>query len=301
MSGIYIHIPYCKQKCAYCDFYKEISEEKSQFDAFVQALIREIYQRKTYLREKEIATIYFGGGTPSVLDYKQFNSIFQALKSSFNIQANAEITLEANPDDLTDEYLESLTLLPFNRLSIGIQSFNNDYLKLLNRRHTSEEAKTSLYNARKLGFNNISIDLIYALPGQTMNEWQSDLIQAFELNPEHISTYELSYEKGTEFWKRYQKGEIKATGTELTLEMYRYMRLKMREETYETYEISNYAKPGFRSQHNSAYWKFIPYLGLGPSAHSFDGKSRQWNIPSEKIYIEKIKNNQPTYQKEVLS
>lgn len=301
MSGIYIHIPYCKQKCVYCDFYKEIAADEARIDRYIQALIREIQQRKDYLPDKKIATIYFGGGTPSVLIYRHFEAIFDALYEHYIIDAEAEITLEANPDDLNEEYLRLLTTLPFNRLSIGIQTFNDKLLKLLNRRHNAKEAILALEMARKYGFNNISIDLIYALPNQSLEDWKSDLYQAFALNPEHISAYGLSYEKGTELWKMRKDGRVHETEDELTLAMLDYMRLIMTEKGYETYEISNYAKPGFRSRHNSAYWKFIPYLGLGPSAHSFDGKSRQWNVASEKIYIEKIENEAVVYQKEILS
>ena len=301
MSGIYIHIPFCKQRCVYCDFYKEIADDEARIDRYIQALIREIQQRKDYLPDKKIATIYFGGGTPSVLSYRHFKAIFDVLHEYYNIDAEAEITLEANPDDLNEEYLRLLATLPFNRLSVGIQTFNDKLLKLLNRRHDAKEAISALEMVRKYDFNNISIDLIYALPNQNLEDWKSDLSQAFALNPEHISAYGLSYEKGTELWKMRKEGFVHETEDELSLAMFDYMRLIMREKGYETYEISNYAKPHYRSKHNSAYWKFISYLGLGPSAHSFDGKARQWNVSSEKIYIEKIENEAIAYHKEILS
>lgn len=299
MAGIYIHIPFCKQRCTYCDFYKEIAPE--YIDSFVHTLIKELHLRRYYLKEERISTVYFGGGTPSVLNFSQFKEIFDTLFSLFNINKDAEITLEANPDDLSIEYLHTLSPLPFNRLSIGIQSFDDADLKAINRRHNSKQAKDAIINARNKGFNNISIDLIYALPGQTLNAWEHQLNEAFGLDVEHISAYGLTYEKGTALWRQRNQGLVAVVEDEVTLQMYNLMRLKMGDKNYDAYEISNYSKPGFRSQHNSSYWKFIPYLGVGPSAHSFDGESRQWNIASVKKYIEKISSNEIFYEKEILS
>ncbi|MEA4983901.1 Oxygen-independent coproporphyrinogen-III oxidase-like protein [bioreactor metagenome] len=301
MAGIYIHIPFCKQRCTYCDFYKEIGSTDNQVDTFTDTLIQEIQLRKSYLNGDNIGTVYFGGGTPSVLNFNQFRRIFDEIHHVFNVDNDAEVTMEANPDDLTDAYLETLSSLPFNRLSIGIQSFNNKHLKIINRRHDAQQAKNAVINARKHGFQNISIDLIYALPGQTIEDWKKQLEEAFNLNVEHISAYGLTYEEGTALWKQRNKGLVKVTEDEVTLQMFNYMRLKMIEKGFESYEISNYAKPGFRSRHNSAYWQFVPYLGLGPSAHSFDGKSRQWNIASVQKYIQSISILKPSFEKEVLS
>lgn len=299
MAGIYIHIPFCKQRCTYCDFYKEIAPE--YIDSFVNSLINELQLRKDYLKKEAISTIYFGGGTPSILNFSQLKEIFDILFSLFIIHKDAEITMEANPDDLSVEYLQTLTSLPFNRLSIGIQSFDNADLKAINRRHNGKQAKGAVINARNQGFNNISIDLIYALPGQTLNAWENQLNEAFALDVEHISAYGLTYEKGTALWRQRNKGLVAVVEDEVTLQMYNLMRLKMNEKNYDAYEISNFSKPGFRSQHNSAYWKFIPYLGVGPSAHSFDRDSRQWNIASVKKYIEKISSNEIFFEKEILS
>ncbi len=301
MAGIYIHIPFCKQRCTYCDFYKETGSSNNQIDSFVDALIQEIQFRKLYLNGETISTVYFGGGTPSVLNFNQFSRIFNKIYSCFNVEDDAEITMEANPDDLTDVYFSTLSPLPFNRLSIGIQSFNNTHLKTINRRHNAQQAKDALLSARKYGFANISIDLIYALPGQTMDDWKNQLEEAFNLDVEHISAYGLTYEEGTALWKQRNKGLVKVTEDEVTLQMFDYMRLQMSEKGFESYEISNYAKPGFRSRHNSAYWQFIPYLGLGPSAHSFDGKSRQWNISSVQKYIHGLATLEPSIEKEILS
>ena len=301
MAGIYIHIPFCKQRCTYCDFYKETGSNNNQIDAFVDALIQEIQLRKSYLNGDDISTVYFGGGTPSVLNFNQFKKIFNVIYNCFNVEDDAEITMEANPDDLTEVYLKTLSPLPFNRLSIGIQSFNDAHLKKINRRHDAQQAKDAVINARKHGFKNISIDLIYALPGQTIDDWKYQLEEAFKLNVEHISAYGLTYEEGTALWKQRNKGLVKVTEDEVTLQMFDYMRLQMSEKGFESYEISNYAKPGFRSRHNSAYWQFVPYLGLGPSAHSFDGKSRQWNISSQQKYTEGISIFKPLFEKEILS
>jgi oxygen-independent coproporphyrinogen-3 oxidase len=301
LAGIYIHIPFCKQRCTYCDFYKETGSNNNQIDAFVDALIQEIQLRKSYLNGDDISTVYFGGGTPSVLNFNQFKKIFNVIYNCFNVEDDAEITMEANPDDLTEVYLKTLSPLPFNRLSIGIQSFNDAHLKKINRRHDAQQAKDAVINARKHGFKNISIDLIYALPGQTIDDWKYQLEEAFKLNVEHISAYGLTYEEGTALWKQRNKGLVKVTEDEVTLQMFDYMRLQMSEKGFESYEISNYAKPGFRSRHNSAYWQFIPYLGLGPSAHSFDGKSRQWNIASVQKYLQGITVLKPSFEKEILS
>lgn len=301
MAGIYIHIPFCKQRCTYCDFYKETGSSNNQIDAFVEALIQEIQFRKLYLNGETISTVYFGGGTPSVLNFNQFSRIFNKIYSCFNVEDDAEITMEANPDDLTDVYFSTLSPLPFNRLSIGIQSFNNTHLKTINRRHDAQQAKDAVLSARKYGFANISIDLIYALPGQTMDDWKNQLEEAFNLDVEHISAYGLTFEEGTALWRQRNKGLVKVTEDEVTLQMFDYMRLQMSEKGFESYEISNYAKPGFRSRHNSAYWQFVPYLGLGPSAHSFDGKSRQWNISSVQKYMHGLATLEPSIEKEILS
>lgn len=299
MAGIYIHIPFCKQRCTYCDFYKEISTE--HIESFVHTLIVEMQLRKEYLHGASISTIYFGGGTPSVLNYNQLKAIFDSIFALFHVVDDAEITMEANPDDLSEAYLQLLSSLPFNRLSIGIQSFSDDDLKAINRRHTAQQAKDAVLQARKHGFENISIDLIYALPGQTLSSWEMQLHEAFALDVEHIAAYGLTYEKGTALWRQRNKGLVQVVEDEVTLQMYNLMRLKMNENRFDAYEISNFAKPGFRSQHNSSYWKFIPYLGLGPSAHSYDGNSRQWNIASVKKYIDQIASQRSFYEIETLS
>lgn len=299
LAGIYIHIPFCKQRCTYCDFYTEVAP--GYVDQVVDTIVREVKLRRNYLGKESISTIYFGGGTPSVLDVYQFRKIFDEIHALFCVDDDAEITMEANPDDLDESYFQSINSLPFNRLSIGIQSFDDRDLKKVNRRHSALQAKEAVKRARNAGFDNISIDLIYGLPGQTYESWEKQIDQALELNTEHISIYGLTYEEGTGLWKQRAKGLVVETGDEEMVRMHHLMLLKMKEKGYQNYEISNFSKPGFHSRHNSSYWKFIPYLGIGPSAHSFDGKSRQWNIASIRKYIELIDQQDEFFEKEVLS
>lgn len=299
MAGIYIHIPFCKQRCSYCDFYTRVAPR--QINDTVNAIIREMEIRRDYLKDDFIQTIYFGGGTPSLLSAEQFQRIFETLFLIFKIKNDAEITFEANPDDLTPSFFESIHSLPFNRISIGIQSFDDDELKKINRRHTGNEAIAAFQNARNAGFRNISIDLIYGLPLQTKQSWEIQLQKAFELNPEHISVYGLTYEEGTPLHKLRELGRITSAADAEMIDMHLFMLQKMKMAGYEAYEISNFAKSGFRSQHNSAYWKMKPYLGLGPSAHSFDGESRCWNVSSIKNYNQAVFANEVFTESELLS
>ncbi len=299
MAGIYIHIPFCKQRCTYCDFYTRVTP--ALIPDFVSAAAREIYLRSSYLNNATVETIYFGGGTPSVLNYNQFKTLLDAIFLNYKVSDEAEITFEANPDDLTDTFFSSHSPLPFNRISMGIQSFDDRDLKKINRRHTGNQAIEAVRRAQKYGFNNISVDLIYGLPGQSVDDWQKQLNQVFGLDVQHISVYGLTYEKNTRLWKQREKGEVTATDDEAMITMYEKLVANMQHNGYEAYEISNFAKPGYRSRHNSAYWKMKPYLGIGPSAHSFDGKSRQWNIASNTGYIKAMQENEIFYELEELS
>jgi oxygen-independent coproporphyrinogen III oxidase len=299
LAGIYIHIPFCRKKCIYCDFYKETNTE--QLDGFVDVLLKEIELRYHYLEGASVSTIYLGGGTPSLLNNNQLAQIFKKLSKFFTIDSDCEITLEANPDDLTEDYLASVFDSAINRLSIGIQSFNDDHLKFLNRRHSAGQAIIAVENARKAGFRNISIDLIYGIPGQSTEDWQMQLKTAFSLNPEHISAYGLTFEPGTILFSMKQKSKVTEQNDESMILLYSILSEKIRNHGYEAYELSNFCKPGFRSRHNSSYWKFIPYLGLGPSAHSFDGNSRQWNIASIQKYIDGVATNGAFYEREELT
>jgi len=299
MAGIYLHIPFCNKRCTYCDFYTEVAPQF--IPQIIDSLIKEIELRREYLQNAIINTIYFGGGTPSVLNSEQFSKIFNAIYSTFNVDADAEITFEANPDDLTIEYLESLQGLPFNRLSIGIQSFNDDDLKQINRRHNAIQAIEAVQNAQKVGFANISIDLIYGLPFQTLESWRNQLDIAVSLNIQHVSAYGLTYEVGTKLYKQRENKEFKVVNDDTMNEMYLLLVNKMKENEFEAYEISNFARKNFRSKHNSSYWNQDTYMGLGPSAHSYDFISRQWNVANIGDYIKSIESNEIFWEREELS
>ncbi len=299
MSGIYIHIPFCKQRCTYCDFYTVVAPKL--IEDTVDSIVKEISLRNNYLADKHIQTIYFGGGTPSVLSKSHFLRIFEALNQNFKINSNAEITFEANPDDLTDDFFTETQNLPFNRISIGIQSFNDADLKRINRRHTAEQAIQAVKRAQNAGFSNLSIDLIYGLPDQTLEDWKNNIGKALILNVQHISAYGLTYEKGTALWTQRKKKVVTETPDEKMNEMYELLRYKIEKAGFEAYEISNFSKPGYRSQHNSAYWKMIPYIGFGPSAHSYNITNRQWNVSSIKNYNESIENNSIFWETEELT
>ena len=299
MAGIYIHIPFCKQRCTYCDFYTEVAPQF--IPDLIDSIVRELNIRKDYLQNLPVSTIYFGGGTPSILSNEQFLLIFEAIYRLFTLDEDAEITFEANPDDLTPDFLASLQALPFNRISIGIQSFDDKDLKRINRRHTSNQAIEAVQNAQKAGFGNISIDLIYGLPFQTLEAWAEQLDMALNLHIQHISAYGLTYEEGTALWKQRENGEIEVVDDLMMNEMYLLLLEKIKTKDFEAYEISNFALPGYRSRHNSAYWKQEPYLGIGPSAHSYDIVSRQWNIASITDYIKAINSGSAFYEREELS
>ena len=299
MAGIYIHIPFCKRRCTYCDFYTEVAPQF--IPVFIDSLVRELNIRKDYLANSPINTIYFGGGTPSILNREQFSMIFETIYNLFTVAGDAEITFEANPDDLTSAYLESIRTLPFNRISIGVQSFDDSDLKRINRRHTSVQAINAVKNAQNAGFGNISIDLIYGLPYQTPEAWEKQLDIAFSLEIQHISAYGLTYEEGTALWKQRESGKTEPVDETTMNKMYLLLLKKVKSNGFEAYEISNFAQRGFRSRHNSSYWKQEPYLGIGPSAHSYDLISRQWNIASIKEYVKVIDNNTTFYEREELS
>ncbi len=299
MAGIYIHIPFCKRRCTYCDFYTEVATKL--IPDLIRSITKEIDVRKDYLGKKLIKTIYFGGGTPSVLNKEQFSEIFEKIYDIFQVDQNAEITFEANPDDLSLSFLESIKSLPFNRISIGIQSFEDTDLKRINRRHTAKQAIEAVKNVQNAGFKNISIDLIYGLPNQSLENWMQQLDIAFSLGVQHISAYGLTYEEGTVLWNQRENGEIQQVDDDTMNAMYLLLRSYCEKYGFEAYEISNFALPGYRSQHNTSYWKQESYLGLGPSAHSYDLKSRQWNIASISDYIKLISTDSVFYEKEELS
>jgi len=299
MSGIYIHIPFCKTKCYYCDFHTSANYKYK--DDYIDAIIKEINLQKDFISDKNIETIYFGGGTPSTVSTADISKIITKIKDVFSVIKNPEITLEANPDDLSKQYLDDLINIGINRLSIGIQSFSNKYLKLMNRRHNAETAIEVVKNAQKIGFDNISLDLIYGLPESNLDFLKQEVNAILELNPQHISAYHLTIEDKTVFKKYIEKRKIHEITDINSEKQYLYLNNFFENNGFEHYEISNFAKKGFISKHNSNYWANIQYLGIGSSAHSYNGNERMWNIANVKKYIESIELKQTHYEKEKLS
>ena len=298
MAGIYIHVPFCKTRCAYCDFYSTTLQELKP--RYVEAVCQELTMRHKYLQDEDIRTIYFGGGTPSQLVWEDFKKLFASIDNVYGMKGCVEITLEANPDDLTEEYVKMLATLPFNRISMGIQSFHEPTIQLIGRRHTATQAVEAVHRCQNYGFQNISIDLIYGLPGETPEQWKQDLQIAFSLDVQHISAYHLTYEQGTRLWQMLQRKEITEVDEDTSVELFRILCEQMQQAGFEHYEISNFARPGYRSHHNSAYWHEVPYLGCGPGAHSFDGKSREWNVASLANYILAIEHGLRDFEQEEL-
>ncbi len=299
MAGIYIHIPFCRQACHYCDFHFSTSLNNKQ--GVLTALKKEIYFQKDYLGTESINTVYFGGGTPSVLSKEEIAEVFEELSNYFSIDPNAEITLEANPDDLSQEKLAELSKTPVNRLSIGIQSFRDADLKFLNRIHSSKEAIESVRNAQKAGFKNITIDLIYGIQGLTNEQWKRNIEMALSLDVPHISCYSLTVEPKTALHSFIQKGNISGVDPQKSAEQFEILMDELGKNNFIHYEISNFSKEGFYSRHNSNYWKGEKYLGLGPSAHSYNGTSRQWNVKSNSVYISALEKNTVPFEKEELT
>ncbi len=298
MAGIYIHIPFCQRRCIYCDFYSTTDADRTV--SYVRALRKEFQMRKDYLHGETIETIYLGGGTPSQLSVSQLAEIFDGIYSVFEVGENAEVTIECNPDDLSEDYVRGLRSLAFNRVSMGVQSFSDEHLTRLRRRHSAAQAIEAVRCLQKSGIANISIDLIYGLPGETLSEWKSDLDKAFSLDVPHLSAYHLMYEEGTPLYKLYQQHKVSEVAEDLSVAMFETLIDKSAAAGYEHYEISNFCYPDMYSRHNSSYWHGIPYLGCGASAHSFDGRSRQWNVASLSEYIEGIENGKLNCETEEL-
>ena len=278
MAGIYIHIPFCKSKCGYCGFYSLPSLKLK--DRFLEALKAEIVARKNYLNGENVHTIYFGGGTPSLLTLEEIRELLHLINIYFPVAENAEITLEANPDTLSLEYLEGLRKIGINRLSIGIQSFFDNDLQYLSRKHDSNHARQCLNWAKQAGFSNISIDLIYGLPTSNAKQWNRNLDLFFEYGLPHLSAYALTLEPNSILTRQIEQGKALPINEEDALRDYEILCRRAADNGYLHYEISNFCRRGMHSKHNASYWFGTPYLGLGPSAHSFDGTSRQWNAAS---------------------
>ncbi len=298
MAGIYLHIPFCRQACHYCNFH--FSTTLKYKEAFVKSLLKEIDLQKNYLSGETVSTVYFGGGTPSLLTYDELMLIFEMLNQNFSIDAAAEITLEANPDDLSKQKIKELKRTPVNRLSIGVQSFFDDDLQLMNRAHHSTEAARSVNEAADSGFENITIDLMYALPTLTNEKWIQNLQTAFALPVQHLSCYNLTVEEQTALAKFIKQGKITAVDENRAVEQFQLLIKAAAENGFEQYEISNFARNEKYSKHNSSYWKGESYLGLGPSAHSYNGISRQWNVANNQIYSTSIDKAELRYEKEIL-
>lgn len=287
MAGIYIHIPFCKSRCIYCGFYSTTLLDLRK--KYINAVCREMELRENYIREP-FSTIYLGGGTPSLLDEAELTKLFLYINNVYDVDRNAEITMECNPDDITPEFTNMLSRLPINRVSMGAQTFADSRLRLLHRRHNSDEVKHAVKLLREAGIKNISIDLMFGFPDESLSQWKEDISAALALNVEHISAYSLMYEEDTPLWKMLDTGKVKEIDEELSLTMFKELVCQLTDAGYEHYEISNFARPGYRSRHNSSYWHQVPYIGLGAAAHSFDLNSRQWNVADLKLYIEEINN-----------
>lgn len=298
MAGLYIHIPFCASRCIYCGFYSTTAVASQ--DRYTDALCREMQMQKDYLLKAldatphmELSTVYLGGGTPSQLSGENLEKLFDTIynkvyQDQLPVSATAEVTIECNPDDITPQFASILSSLPVNRVSMGVQTFSDERLKFLRRRHSAREVDQAIGRLRQAGIGNISIDLMFGFPQETMADWRIDLQQALSLEVEHISAYSLMYEEGTVLYRLQQEKRVRETDEETSLAMYNLLIDELTAHGFEHYEISNFARPGFRSRHNSSYWQAVSYLGLGASAHSYNGYSRQWNVADIRQYIEAI-------------
>lgn len=299
MAGLYLHIPFCAKRCLYCDFFS--NTEMKYKESYIDAVVREMELRQKYIGNEPLETIYFGGGTPSQLNTDDFEKIFSAIHRLFDTSHCTEITLEANPDDMTPEYVSSLRTFPFSRVSMGVQSFNPDDLRFLNRRHSREQAIRSVALCKENGITNISIDLIYGLPGQTLSAWEANLEEALRLDVPHLSAYHLIYEEGTVLYKLMEAGKVKPVEEDTSVTLFAALIHRLTEAGYLHYEISNFARPECFSRHNSSYWNGKTYLGIGPSAHSYNGIEREWNISSLSSYLKGIATGRPDIETEPLN
>ena len=298
MAGIYLHIPFCRQACHYCDFHFSTNAEIKE--QLIHAMGEEISLQRDYLNNEPVSTIYFGGGTPSLLSPFDVAALLRAIHRTFTVSPDTEVTLEANPDDITEEGLRALRSIGINRLSIGIQSFDDDILQYLNRAHNSQSATRSVEIARAAGFTNISIDLIYAIPGLSSQEWNRTVTKALNLQPQHISAYTLTIEEKTAFGNWLAKGKLVPVAEALAAEQMEMLVTALTSNGFRHYEISNFALPGFESRHNNNYWKGGKYLGIGPSAHSYNGATRQNNVSNNHLYVRAIKMKKIPAETEVL-
>ncbi len=287
MAGLYIHIPFCESKCIYCDFYS-MANNNHLIDKYINALLVEAVLRKNELNSETLTTVYLGGGTPSLLSITQLSKILNGLKKVFDFSEVEEFTIEVNPDDVTAYYIQQAKSLGINRVSMGVQSFSDEDLRFMNRRHTAKQATDAIHIIKKAGIDNISIDLIYGIPGQNFEIWQNNVDTAISLSVQHISAYTLMYEDGTRLSVMRSLGKITEVDDDVVAAMYDYLVAQLKSNGYTHYEISNFALPGFHSRHNSSYWNLTPYLGLGVAAHSFDGTVRRYNPSNLKKYLDAL-------------
>ncbi len=299
MSGIYLHIPFCKQSCHYCDFHFSTTFHGYR-ERMILAMCKEIELQKNFLSDK-IQTIYFGGGTPSLLNKKELEQIFKALRATIDISDVKEITLEANPDDLTEAYLRDLKEVGINRLSIGIQSFHEEDLRYMNRAHNAQQAIQSVKWAKEIGITNLSIDLIYGFPNLSEEKWLHNMKTAIDLGVQHISSYSMTVENGTALSKFIEKGKVPAVNDEQSALHFQMLQSTLIDNGFEHYEISNFCLPTFESKHNSSYWLQKKYLGIGAAAHSYDGKNRYWNVSNNMKYILSLELNKLANEKEEIN
>lgn len=299
MAGIYLHIPFCRKACDYCDFH--FSTSLGLKPRLVEAMCHELEQRAAHWPEKNIRTVYFGGGTPSLLNPDELARLMKKMRARFQVAPDAEITFEANPDDITDENLAVWTGNGINRLSIGIQSFYDRDLQYMERIHSASEAEQAVKRAQRAGIENITIDLIYGTPGLSDAEWKLNLQKAVELGVPHISAYALTVEEGTPLAHRIRKKQKTAPSEDTQADQFLFMAEFLEQQGFVQYEVSNFAKPGRESRHNSSYWEGVPYLGIGPSAHSYDGRNRRMNIAHNAKYVDALEKGTPYFEEEILT
>lgn len=304
MAALYVHIPFCKSRCIYCGFYSTTLTPLAE--QYMEAVVREmgILASDSWHRRllADTQTVYIGGGTPSVLSPALLRRLFDAIQLTCGPLSSHEVTMECNPDDLTPEFVDQLRSLPVNRVSMGAQTFSDERLRFLRRRHTSRQVGEAVSRLREAGIGNISIDLMFGFPGETLQEWENDIRKALSLHVEHISAYSLMIEEGTALHRMVQQGEVKEAGEELSLKMYDTLIDQLTAAGYEHYEISNFARPGFHSRHNSSYWDGTPYIGLGAAAHSYDVDTRWWNVNDVRQYIRRVADGElPVEEREELS
>jgi oxygen-independent coproporphyrinogen-3 oxidase len=299
MAGIYVHIPFCRKACHYCDFHFSTSRDRQR--EMIDAICRELVLQKEYLGQQPIHSLYFGGGTPSVLTHEELAALTDTVRTHYALQPDAEITLEANPDDLSENSLSNLKQVGVNRLSIGVQSFHDAILESLNRSHNARQAVDAIVRSRETGFTNVNIDLMYAIPGLSMEQWEGTIVTAITLAPDHISAYTLTIEPRTYFGHLVAKGSLAETDEETAAAQMERLIDQLAEAGFEQYEVSNFAKPGFESRHNRSYWDHQHYLGVGPGAHSYNGLARQWNVRNNPLYIKAISEDRVPFEAETLA